>query len=1007
MKTLLIFRSLSQLVNKGPLRKVFSVGLIFLFLLGFVIPQSAFSQPQAKTLLDLPTPGSMVTQSETFAPMVVYGLKIHQDNPFKFDFIFHKGDTTLKEAELKTESQKLIKYFLSALTIPEDDIWVNLNPYQQDKIANYNLGSTEMGRDLLAQDYLLKQLTASLLYPEKELGKNFWDRVYKKTFELFGKTDIPVNTFNKVWIVPGKAVIYEMGDRAFIMESSLKVMLEEDYLALSNNMNVKELGTDQLQSGTVKKVNEVSSKIVREVILPEIEKEINQGKNFAMLRQVYNSILLATWYKQSLNEGFLTKMYANQSKLGGIEVEDQKIKNKIYDQYIEAYQKGVYNYVKEDFDPAIRQNVPRNYFSGGVAMRDLPKRVQEARVDFNTASPSVRTGFENRLRSIADSALIVVAETAVTPTYDSRQSQPGLEDYGQVDFAVKNLTQSAHAVVNSLPAEVRRSPAVARAVNSINTATQAAQNMARETLQTGRIDQVTARALPSTYAQISAAAAEASAELRTVDNPQVAAQLPQLEQAVGRLQSAIAPMVASNPTAQRMGDVRQQFDQATGQLSNNLSQEYRTPQVTEAIGKVQEQVAALRDVQQAVSPRPVQNTHVARFQDAQQGLAQTQQALELALPETVPNRPENAFRQLANVRNNLQQMNIQAGQPLTPQQQIGLTAAVQNLNDAVDQFSQRLPQTPEANQTIASLRDTANRLNETATQMTAQPDITPERIAAVRTVQTNLGAAVRELNRALPATVRTQAPIAESLNTLSQQTYEVGQIARQLQQPQQERPVSLPQLQAAKQQVDQLKAAVNTIRTELPQSATQQRDQLDNLDRLASGMQRVLNASTQEFSPNAQSEFQRAQKSVTRAVTTLSNQLPPDSPVRPKLADLTRANNDLGTNVGDLAQLTRQQRPTSQTMDGVNPSGIDFNASRFNLQTSGEGIKGFDLKGFSAAELARMQSEGIEGLLPVIENIRPVKDLAGLLGTTVEPEGLAQTVTGPLAQKVPLESVAQ
>ncbi|MCK5579962.1 MAG: hypothetical protein KAJ18_01670 [Candidatus Omnitrophica bacterium] len=72
----------------------------------------------------------------------------------------------------------------------------------------------EMGRDLLAQDYLLKQLTASLMYPEDELGKKFWDRVYAKAKEKYGHTNIPMDTFNKVWIVPEKAVVYENGDTA-------------------------------------------------------------------------------------------------------------------------------------------------------------------------------------------------------------------------------------------------------------------------------------------------------------------------------------------------------------------------------------------------------------------------------------------------------------------------------------------------------------------------------------------------------------------------------------------------------------------------------------------------------------------------------------------------------------------------------------------------------------------------------------------------------------------------
>ena len=34
-----------------------------------------------------------------------------------------------------------------------------------------DFGKTEMGRDLLAQDYILKQITASLIYPENRFGE--------------------------------------------------------------------------------------------------------------------------------------------------------------------------------------------------------------------------------------------------------------------------------------------------------------------------------------------------------------------------------------------------------------------------------------------------------------------------------------------------------------------------------------------------------------------------------------------------------------------------------------------------------------------------------------------------------------------------------------------------------------------------------------------------------------------------------------------------------------------
>lgn len=314
----------------------------------------------------LPNPGTMIVASPRFIPPVIKGIKIFPDSPLRFDFIIDTGDSNLKEDALKEESTKLIKYFLATLTVPEDDLWVNLSPYEKDRIISDKFGVTEMGRDLLAQDYVLKQLTASLIYPEKELGKKFWEKVYTKVNQLYGKTDLPVNTFNKVWIVPDNAVVYERGDTAFIVKSHLKVMLECDYLALKENLSNEKIGIDKLDNKDAQKLNDVSSAIIKEVILPEIENEVNSGENFTSLRQVYNSMILATWFKRNLKESFLSKVYVGENKIAGVDIEDKEVKEKIYQQYLEAFKKGVYNYIKEDYDPATQEVVPRKYFSGGM-----------------------------------------------------------------------------------------------------------------------------------------------------------------------------------------------------------------------------------------------------------------------------------------------------------------------------------------------------------------------------------------------------------------------------------------------------------------------------------------------------------------------------------------------------------------------------------------------------------------------------------------------------------------
>jgi len=341
----------------------------------------------------LPAPGVMVHLSPPFDLPMLKGIKVHADNPFRFDFILDQGDSELSKDQLKDESSKLIKYFLASLTIPEKDLWVNLSPYEKDRIIPNSFGLTEMGRDLLAEDYMLKQITASLIYPEDEVGKKFWKRIYAEAANKFGTTNIPVNTFNKVWIVPEKAVVYEnaKAGTAYVVESRLKVMLEQDYLALSKNTlsppgdmfnkeqqkNVSpsrlpsETGSNvkasQVNNGsTSESVSALGSQIIREVVIPELTKEINENKNFAKLRQVYNSLILATWYKKKIKDSILGQVYANKNKVAGVNIDNPNEKQKIYEQYLKAFKKGVYNYIKEDQEPLTKQPIPRKYFSGGV-----------------------------------------------------------------------------------------------------------------------------------------------------------------------------------------------------------------------------------------------------------------------------------------------------------------------------------------------------------------------------------------------------------------------------------------------------------------------------------------------------------------------------------------------------------------------------------------------------------------------------------------------------------------
>src|SRR4029077_165172 len=110
-----------------------------------------------------------------------------------------------------------------------------------------------------------------------------------------------------------------------------------------------------------KNTHAIASRIVRSIILPELEKEVNTGKNFAALRQIFNSMVLASWYKKNLRQAVLNQFYSNRENTSGIDLKDPGAKERIYQRYLSAYKKGVFNFIKEDMVDG--QRIPRKYFS--------------------------------------------------------------------------------------------------------------------------------------------------------------------------------------------------------------------------------------------------------------------------------------------------------------------------------------------------------------------------------------------------------------------------------------------------------------------------------------------------------------------------------------------------------------------------------------------------------------------------------------------------------------------
>ena len=300
--------------------------IVFLVLLSFFAKFSGLDPLLCRKAfayeLELPEPVEMLNVTADYAPLALRGMQIHPDDPLTIDFIIDQGDTGFSEEIFKEETARLIRYFLAGVAVAASDLWVNLSPYESDRVIPDKLAETNLGSDMLAQDYILKQFSASLTHPDTLSGQEYWRN--------FADGDV-----SKIWISPEYAEIFDGGTKVLLGNSSLMIKYERPV-------------SDQ--------------KMVR-----EITKEVNHGKHFASLRQIYSALILAEWFKQKVRNSIYDASYVNKNKIKGIGADNPGAKDKIYHLYCEAFERGVYDLIKKDD----KTKKKRRFFSGGLDLTKL------------------------------------------------------------------------------------------------------------------------------------------------------------------------------------------------------------------------------------------------------------------------------------------------------------------------------------------------------------------------------------------------------------------------------------------------------------------------------------------------------------------------------------------------------------------------------------------------------------------------------------------------------------
>ncbi|MFH0935953.1 MAG: hypothetical protein V1828_03775 [Candidatus Omnitrophota bacterium] len=369
---------------KVRLRKILSLVLA----LGLLLQQTSFAQLAVElNIADHLAIMSNRLITEKFRPLHLryFSYDLNSDN---FKVLVDKGDQFSRsviatrqssvagkqsqdQAKLQEETKTLLNYFLVGVTLPDEAFWVNLRPDSESQIIDPWLEQTDVGKIMLEADLQLKKDTALFTSPQTPEGRQYWDRLYKKAEELYGYNTATIPTLTRPWIVPGEIIVRESNDSAYVYKAVLKVMLEQDYLKDSTAYNFKDERS--------KALNEYSSQLIRELIIPRLTKEVNSSKRYAALRQVYYSLILSRWFKTKFSQSSSLRGAAGDEAIpantGYVALIDAKnltnltsrqpwSKSTYFKQYQKSFSEGEYNVKEPVYTPT--GQVIRSYFSGGI-----------------------------------------------------------------------------------------------------------------------------------------------------------------------------------------------------------------------------------------------------------------------------------------------------------------------------------------------------------------------------------------------------------------------------------------------------------------------------------------------------------------------------------------------------------------------------------------------------------------------------------------------------------------
>jgi hypothetical protein len=285
--------------------------------------------------------------------------------------------------------------FMTGLAIPSDKFWVNLNPWEPDRIIEEELSQSEVGRIMLEADLQMKKDFSNYINPcNNEMSNDLWNNLDNKREilvqrcmskypgEIQNKNNVNFRPATRLWITPDKIFTYSNDSQIYIINATLTIQSEADANHSSfviYNQNVRTLSKGCLEelNKSSKEYGEYFKERVDHTVLPSVIADVNYGDKYENLREIYVALALAQWYKLNINPSNDVFQNIYSSDFTAPKALNPWSPYKIWDDYVYSFENGEFkclvNTTAETSNGTIIRS--RLYSYGGVEFNSIKNNI--------------------------------------------------------------------------------------------------------------------------------------------------------------------------------------------------------------------------------------------------------------------------------------------------------------------------------------------------------------------------------------------------------------------------------------------------------------------------------------------------------------------------------------------------------------------------------------------------------------------------------------------------------